>query len=70
MRGAGGGDCLRGLVRRHMETCEAEGWSDDEAHLRDLLALVNRTMCHDRNPARATSWWKLRRAIEDALLTP
>ena len=70
MQGMNGEGCLRGVIDRHVATCAGEGWPDEDARLRDLLAVVNRTMCSDREPSRAASWWRLRRAIEDALTAP
>ena len=66
MREIGGDACARRVVHRYIDTFMGEGWADEEAHLRDLLDVVDRTMSSDLNPSRAASWRRLRRAIEYA----
>ena len=67
MRGVGNEECVRRVVRRYVDTFLGEGWPDEEGHLHDLLNVVERTMCDDREASRAPSWRRLRRALEDEL---
>ena len=42
-------------------------WPDEESRLVDLLIVVKRTMWTDTDPARAKSWRRLRKALQEAL---